>query len=112
VISQIRPADLESWLQQHQGARPIVLDVREPWEIETAHVKVSGFELVSIPMAAMPARLAELQKDRPIACLCHLGGRSMQVAMFLEHHGFEDVTNLAGGIHAWSLERDPAVPMY
>ena len=112
MISQIRPADLESWLQQHQGARPIVLDVREHWEIETAQVNASGFELVSIPMAAIPARLAELHKDRPIACLCHLGGRSMQVAMFLEHHGFEDVTNLAGGIHAWSLERDPAVPTY
>lgn len=112
MIEQIRPADLDDWLRRHPGARPVVLDVREPWEIEIARVESSGFELVIIPMAAIPARLTELEKDRPTACLCHLGGRSMQVAMYLEHHGFASVANIAGGIHAWSLEREPSLSAY
>ena len=112
MIVQIRPADLQDWLRQHEGTLPVVLDVREPWEVEIAHVKTNGFELVSIPMAAIPARLKELQKSRPTACLCHLGGRSMEVAMYLERQGFKTVANISGGIHAWSLESDPSVPMY
>ncbi|ODS91950.1 MAG: sulfurtransferase [Comamonas sp. SCN 65-56] len=112
MIAQIRPADLADWLQQHAGARPVVLDVREPWEIRTASVAPEGFELVTIPMGVLLARLDELDKTRPVACLCHLGGRSMQVAMYLEHQGFAQVANIAGGIHAWSLELDAGVPMY
>lgn len=112
MIAQIRPADLDDWLEQRNGLRPVVLDVREPWETEMAHVTPAGFELVSIPMAAVPPRLPELDRQRPVACLCHLGGRSMQVAMYLERHGFEDIANVAGGIHAWALERDPDVPIY
>lgn len=112
MIEQIRPADLEGWFRLHPGALPVVLDVREPWEVATARVKGSGFELVTIPMAVIPARLAELGKDRPTACLCHLGGRSMQVALYLEHQGFANVANIAGGIHAWSFERDPSLPTY
>jgi rhodanese-related sulfurtransferase len=44
--------------------------------------------------------------------LCHHGGRSMQVAMFLAQHGFERVANVAGGIDAWSRDVDPSVPRY
>jgi rhodanese-related sulfurtransferase len=55
--------------------------------------------------------LDELDKTRPIACFCHHGGRSMQVASFLLQHGFE-VVNVAGGIHAWSAQVDPSVPVY
>ena len=112
MIEQIRPAELDDWLHRQPGARPVMLDVREPWEVQTACVQGSNFELVTIPMAAIPARLVELEKDRPTACLCHLGGRSMQVAIFLEHHGFTRVANIAGGTHAWSLERDPDLPIY
>jgi rhodanese-related sulfurtransferase len=65
-----------------------------------------------MPMAQHPARLHELDPDRPVACLCHHGGRSMQVAMFLEQQGFARVANIAGGIDAWSLQVDPTVPRY
>lgn len=112
MISQIHPSDLESWLQQHEGAHPILLDVREPWEIETACVAPPGLQVFNIPMAAIPVRMHELDQKQPVACLCHLGGRSMQVALYLEQQGFEEVANIAGGIHAWSLERDPSVPTY
>ena len=50
--------------------------------------------------------------DREVVAICHHGGRSMQVAMFLEKQGFKRVHNLVGGIDAWSRTVDPAVPTY
>lgn len=113
MIEQIRPADLAQWLARERAhGEPIVLDVREPWEWQTASVTADGFELLKVPMASVPARLAELDRDRPVACLCHHGGRSMQVAHFLAQAGFGHVANIAGGINAWSAEVDPGVPRY
>ena len=113
MLDQITPAQLSAWGQQHDSASPlIVLDVREPWELQTASVKPVGFELLAIPMHLVPARLNELDRTRPIACLCHHGGRSMQVAAFLVQQGFERVANIAGGIHAWSSQVDASVPCY
>lgn len=113
MIDQVRPADLAAWFQaQPDGTAPLVLDVREPWELERASVKADGFELVAIPMNQLPARIAELDPARPVACLCHHGARSQRVAMFLAGNGFEHLANIAGGIDAWSGERDPGVPRY
>jgi rhodanese-related sulfurtransferase len=90
MIAQVRPADLPAWFQsQASGREPaIVLDVREPWELQTASVKADGFELVAIPMNEIPARLGELDPARPVACLCHHGARSQRVALFLAQRGF------------------------
>jgi len=114
LIDQVRPADLAAWVQAHAGAgsQPVVLDVREPWEVQTASVEPAGCSLVAMPMHLVPLRLNELDPDRPVACLCHHGGRSQQVAMFLAQRGFADVANIAGGIDAWSRELDPGVPRY
>lgn len=113
MIDQVHPRDLAAWLQAAQvHGQPLVLDVREPWELQTASVRAEGFELISMPMRAIPARLQELDAARPIACLCHHGARSMQVAAFLQHHGFAHVANIAGGIDAWSREVDHGVPRY
>jgi len=115
MILQIRPGQLDAWLQAHAGQSPhlpLVLDVREPAEVQAASVRPEGFELRHIPMNQIPARLGELEADRPIACLCHHGMRSMQVAMFLARNGFDEVANITGGIDAWTLERDPQVPRY
>jgi rhodanese-related sulfurtransferase len=113
MIDQVRPADLDAWIQsQPAGSKPVVLDVREPWELQTASVKPQGFELVAIPMNQLPARVSELDPAQPLAVLCHHGTRSQRVAMFLAGNGFEHLANIAGGIEAWSGERDPAVPRY
>lgn len=112
MIDQVRPSQLADWLAQHADQRPLVLDVREDIEVATASIQAEGFELQHIPMQQIPAKLAELDTQRATACLCHHGMRSMQVARFLAHHGFEQVANIAGGIDAWSQERDPAVPRY
>lgn len=112
-IAQLRPAEFDTWLATHADALPVLLDVREPWELQTASVSaVPGFRLVGIPMNDIPSRLAELDPDVPVACLCHHGARSQRVAMFLAGNGFVDVTNVAGGIDAWAVERDGAVPRY
>lgn len=112
----IQPAQLDDWLKQagdqHPDNLPVVLDVREPWEMQTASVKPDGFDLVAMPMRSVPARYLELDRDRPIACLCHHGARSAQVAHFLMQQGFTAVVNIHGGINAWSQQRDPAVPRY
>lgn len=120
MIAQVSPADFPAWRDSLKAAAPnalpVVLDVREPWELQTASVKPDGFTLVHIPMRDIPARLAELQQShgsaQPIACLCHHGMRSLRVAAFLMQNGFDQVANITGGIDAWSHERDSAVPHY
>jgi rhodanese-related sulfurtransferase len=102
----ISPRELAAWLGQADA--PVVLDVREPWEVATASLPGS----LAIPMREIPGRLAELPAQRPIVCLCHHGMRSAQVGMFLERQGFDSVINLTGGIDAWSRDVDPSVPTY
>ena len=111
MIDQVRPADLAAWFAQNADAAPVLLDVREPWELQTASVTPQGFTLVAIPMNEIPGRLAELNDGQRIACLCHHGARSQRVAAFLNQNGFDQLANVAGGIDAWS-SHDPSVPRY
>ena len=113
MIEQVHPGDLQNWMEKVRAfGQPIVLDVREPNELERASVKAEGFELVHIPMGVIPPRLGELDPSRPVACLCHHGARSMRVAAFLEYQGFQHIANISGGINAWSNQLDPTVPRY
>jgi rhodanese-related sulfurtransferase len=111
MIDQISPAGLAGWFARNPNAAPVVLDVREPWERQTASVPPRGFALMAIPMHEIPARLAELGTGQRIACLCHHGGRSQRVADFLARQGFTEVANIAGGIDAWA-GHDPSIPRY
>lgn len=81
------------------GVKHIVLDVREPGE-----TAVHPFEdAVEIPMNDIPLNLDELPEDDTIVVvLCHIGGRSMQVTGWLRQQGYDNVTNLRGGIAAWA----------
>ena len=106
MIGEIVPVELAEWLDQ--PARPLLLDVREPWELTLACMD----GVLNIPMAQVPDRLHELDRDRRIVVICHHGSRSFQVAVFLKQSGFGTVINLAGGIDAWSREVDPSVPLY
>ena len=71
MVPHIRPAQLADWLRQCRAqtpdAEPIVLDVREPWEVQTASVRPDGFELRHMPMASIPMRLSELPPPAPVA---------------------------------------------
>jgi rhodanese-related sulfurtransferase len=113
MIDQIHPSQLPDWISSKAAhGTTVVLDVREPYEVQTACITANGFDLVTLPMGSIVEKLSELDKDRPIACLCHHGSRSMQVAAYLSSQGFTHLANIAGGIHAWSSEVDPSVPMY
>ena len=95
------------------GAAPLLLlDVREPWEVALAAIRIDGTASAQIPMGTVPARLAALDPLQPVVCICHHGARSAQVVAFLEQHQFAAVYNLAGGIDAWSQQVDADVPRY
>ena len=113
MIEQVSPRDLASWLRAAGGDRqPLLLDVREPQEWRLASVQIDGAELQQMAMHTIAPRLHELDPARPVAVLCHHGGRSMQVAMFLERQGFAGLINLAGGVAQWAQQVDPAMPQY
>jgi rhodanese-related sulfurtransferase len=100
-------------LDRHCAAsQALLLDVREPWEVDTAAIRLPGVKSKHIPLSQIPQRLGELDASQSIVCICHHGVRSLQVVAFLQRQGFESVYNLAGGIDAWSVEVDPAVPRY
>jgi rhodanese-related sulfurtransferase len=90
------------------GPAPLLLDVREGWELAIA--RLDG--VLHIPMGEIPARLGELAPEREIVVLCRSGGRSATVARFLQQQGYRDVWNLAGGILAWSEQLDPSLTQY
>jgi len=107
-MKTVSASELSAWLADEGRALPVLLDVREPWETQICRIEHS--ELV--PMRALAARLHDLDTARPIVCICHHGGRSMHVAMFLARQGFEDVYNLTGGVDAWARQVDAAMPTY
>lgn len=107
-MQQITAPELAAWLADPARQRPLLLDVRENWEFETCHIAGS----TQIPMHLVPIRVGELDDDQEVVCICHHGVRSMQVAAFLERNGFNNITNLSGGIHAWAVQVDSSMPKY
>lgn len=105
-MKQLTPAEVHVLLQQ--DAQVVLLDVREPEEVMRVHLPGA----VHIPMAEVPSRLQELDPEAHIVVYCHHGIRSAQVAAFLMQHGFVQVSNLKGGIDAWAVQIDPALPRY
>ena len=107
-MRNISPAELERRLNS-DAPPPLLLDVREPWEVERACLPHSH----CIPIKELTARLQELDPDQETVVLCHHGIRSRSVCLFLERHmQFSKVLNLDGGIDAWARQVDPAVPTY
>lgn len=100
--------ELAVWLADESRLKPLLLDVREPWEFQTCHIEGA----VPMPMNTVPARMQELDEDAAIVCICHHGARSMSVAAFLERNGFANVINLTGGVHAWAQQVDGSMPTY
>lgn len=86
----------------------VLLDVREPDEVATAHIDGAKH----IPMREIAARTGELDASAPIAVFCHHGGRSERVANYLAANGFANVVNVDGGIDAYAEKIDPSIPRY
>jgi rhodanese-related sulfurtransferase len=104
--------DLAAWLADPARPKPLLLDVREPWEVATAAMP----GITPIPMNQIPAQVDAISSAAEAAgavvAICHHGARSLQVALFLESRGIGPLHNLTGGINAWSTQVDPSVPRY
>jgi rhodanese-related sulfurtransferase len=107
-MDQITPRELKAWLEDGARPRPVLVDVREPWE----HAICALPGALEVPMSAVPARTGELDPAADTVVICHHGARSFQVGMFLERRGFARVYNLRGGLDAWAREVDPSMALY
>lgn len=87
---------------------PVLIDVRELKEWDTCRIPHAKL----IPMGDVPDRLSEIPKDVPVLVQCHHGGRSLRVTQFLRSKGYRKVSNIKGGIEAWSLKIDKTVARY
>ena len=104
---EITPEEVKSKLAAAETLT--LLDVREPWEIETA--AIAGAKLM--PMGDVPSRAhQELDPEDHVVVVCHHGVRSMNVTVWLRQQGFEKAQSMRGGIDAWSRRVDAKVPMY
>src|SRR6202790_2536576 len=104
---EITPEDVKNKLDA--GESFTLVDVREPWEFETA--RIDGAKL--IPMGDVPSRAhQELDPEDHVVVVCHHGVRSMNVAVWLRQQGFEKAQSMRGGIDAWSRRVDGKLPMY
>lgn len=96
-IESVPAADWESWSVDNDA---VILDVREPeeWKLGT----LPGSTLIA--MSELMSRVDELDKERPVLCVCRSGARSAQVAMYLSGSGFNRVANMAGGVKALGMQ--------
>lgn len=106
-MRHLSPVELRAYLEQAETP-PLLLDVREPWEFQRAHI--AGSQLM--PMGQVPTQIENLDRAQEVVVICHHGVRSQQVAFYMEHLGFQRVINLAGGVDAWARDVDPAMPRY
>ena len=106
MIKQITPIEAQKMLNSGENVR--LIDVREQWEYNIA--KIENSELM--PLSSFQIHLQKLDPDENYIISCHHGNRSYQVCAFLVQNGFKNVSNLYGGIDAWSREVDPSIPVY
>jgi rhodanese-related sulfurtransferase len=104
---EITPEEVKS--KVNAGDSVTLLDVREPWEFETARIDAAKL----MPMGDVPSRAhQELDPEEHIVVICHHGVRSMNVTVWLRQQGFEKAQSMRGGIDAWSRLVDEKVPTY
>jgi rhodanese-related sulfurtransferase len=108
----LRARDLKARLNAGEALQ--LVDVREPMELELAAL---AEPVIHLPLSQSEDWIERIEtlidRERDVVVLCHAGIRSWQFACWLmEAHGYERVWNLHGGIDAWSIEADPAVPRY
>lgn len=111
-MREIEVTALGAFVEAYADVSPVLLDVREPWEVALGTIELPGARTLTWPMESIPERLSELDPAQPVVCICHHGMRSAQVVAFLAHHGHQAVYNLAGGTDAWSARVDPRLRRY
>jgi len=106
-MQSITVSQLKERLDQREE-KPLLLDVREPWEFAICHIDGSRL----LPMREIPNSVDDLDNEQEIVVICHTGVRSLQVCYYLQHEGFAKVMNLNGGVHAWATTIDSQMPTY
>jgi rhodanese-related sulfurtransferase len=105
-MAEITPQELKTRLDR--GQRPLLLDVRQDWETKLCRLE----NAVHIPIEEIEVRAQELDPADEIVVYCHQGVRSAAVAEFLRQSGFQNVSNLAGGLDHWARTVDPSMRRY
>lgn len=105
------PRQLQDYLVQ-SDTKPLLLDVREPWEFEYCSIKGS----ILIPMGELASKIdtleAEIDHEREIIMICHHGIRSRQMGYYMEQAGFKSITNLDGGVERWAEDVETDMKRY
>jgi rhodanese-related sulfurtransferase len=105
-IAHIHPRELRERLDR--GDDLFLIDVREPWEFDTASIPGSHL----FPLGELTDRVQEFIDAEEVVVICHHGVRSFQGAQWLREFSFKKIYNLTGGIDAWSQIVDASVPRY
>jgi len=108
LVGNIEMTPREVSARLERGDKFLLVDVREKWEYEAAHIDGS----VLIPLREIPAHLERLVTEADIVFFCHHGVRSMDAAAWLRSQGVAGARSMAGGIDRWTTEVDPLVPRY
>tara|TARA_B100000925_G_C21561291_1_gene283714 strand:- start:6 stop:314 length:309 start_codon:yes stop_codon:yes gene_type:complete len=101
---EVQVLELKKMLKNNEV---VLLDVREPYEIEICNVKGSLF----IPMNEIPQNIEQLDKEKRYAVMCHSGVRSLYVSNYLNSLGYSTL-NVTGGIERWATDVDKNMKRY
>ncbi|KUO95532.1 rhodanese-like domain-containing protein [Ferroacidibacillus organovorans] len=91
----INVTELKSHLYRRDAQ---IIDVREIAEYRASHIEGSTL----IPLAELPFRLDEIERDKDVIVVCRSGNRSAQACEILRERGFLRTKSLSGGLAAWS----------
>lgn len=106
-MQDLTPQALYSWLHSDQP-KPLLLDVREPWEFDICHLADAQL----MPMSTISTQYMTLNESAEIVVICHHGMRSQHVGLFLARQGFTHIYNLEGGVERWAAEIDSTMARY
>ena len=106
LMKEISVQELKEMMDKQEDFQ--LVDVREDFEYEMSNL---GGEL--IPLGGILIEVDKIAKDKPVVLMCRSGRRSAAAIMQLEQQfGFDNLTNLRGGILAWAEDIDPSIQVY
>lgn len=107
-VPEITPVELKERLDA--GDAPVLVDVREPFEVAIADLP--DHDQVRIPAGEFARRYSELDPDDELVVYCRSGSRSAWAVQLLRANGYEKARNLDGGVLRWRLDVDPSLTAY
>jgi len=100
-VRNMSPTEAKAFMDARTGDEYQLVDVRQPREYEDSHLP----DAIHIPLAELPGRMGDLDRNKAVIAYCAIGGRSRGASQLLSANGFTEVYNLAGGIKAWRNPR-------